>query len=129
MSNRRAAALFRALLQNLLGEVVSDLGIVTQFFVVSEFKKLRMAFAQSLADALLHAGIIQFTLSSGLSRKQLVDCLPDSALGRTGAAIDRQNVCDLPRLELADRGEGRRIPLLKRRFGDKTHIPGIGTGV
>ena len=68
-----------------------------------------MAFAETLADALLDAGIIEFALTGRLARNQFVDGIANNSLGWSSAAIDGQNVGYLTRFEFADGGECGRI--------------------
>ena len=109
----RLKSLFRALLQNLFGKIVANLRIVSQHFVIGELEQLRVAFAQSLADALLHARIIQFALSGRFSRNQFVDCVANSALRGPCSAVYRQHIGDLSDFQFVDRRECCRISLLQ----------------
>jgi hypothetical protein len=53
-------------LQQIVGVVVVDLGLIVDYVVVSGLKQLLAAVAQLLADELLHAGIVELSLSGGL---------------------------------------------------------------
>ena len=80
----RAGKLLRAFSENLVGQVVVHFGFVVEHLEVGVFEQLRMAVAESLADGLLHARVVQFALPGRLSGDQLVDGVTDGAA--TGAA-------------------------------------------
>ena len=69
----------RALLEDMLGEEVVHLGVVVQHLEVGVLEQLRVAFAQALADGLLHARVVQLALACRLAGNQLVDRVSDGA--------------------------------------------------
>src|ERR1039458_6206511 len=98
----RRCALLCALLENLFGKVVANLGFVVEHLEIGGLEQLRVAFTQTLTDDLLHARVVQFALPGRFFGDQLVDGIASSAASGSGAVIDGKNLCDLSRLELAD---------------------------
>jgi tetratricopeptide (TPR) repeat protein len=66
MEDLKAENAPRALLEDLVGEVVVHLGLVVEHLEVGVLEQLRVLFAQALADGLLHARVVQFALAGRL---------------------------------------------------------------
>src|ERR1035438_627975 len=93
------ATLVCAFLENLVGEIVVYLGIVVEHFKVGVLEQLCAAFVQQLMNGLLNARVIQLALAGRLPCDQLVEGVTDCPVS---VVVDRKDIADLPRLELAD---------------------------
>ena len=118
-------ALLGALLENLLGEVVVDLGIVLEHFEVRVLEQLGAVVVQLCMDRLLHTRVVQFALAGGVAGDQLVDGVADDSVR---VVDDGKNISELTGLELADGVVDLRIGL-ERRLGDKAHVAAVGGSV
>src|SRR5579859_2120271 len=95
--------LLGAVLQNLLGVVVMDFGLVIEHFGVGILQQLSVIVAQKLANALLHARVVHLQLARRTFLDQLIDDIAHGLVPRSFTAADGENVGDLPGFELADR--------------------------
>src|SRR4051794_35794643 len=74
--------LLAGVLEDVLGEVIFDTGVVVQSLVICGFEQLLAALTKLFANVLLHAWVGDFALASLLLRNELDDLVPGSDLPR-----------------------------------------------
>ena len=117
--------LVRVLLEDLLGEVVVDLGLVLEHLEVCGLEQLGAVVVELGVNGLLDAGVVQLALAGGVAGEQPVDGVADDLVG---LVEDRQDVSELAGLEFAEGVVDLRI-CFEGGLGDEAHVSAIGGGV